>query len=165
MPFVLLSYSSLLTVLCWFEVGAQFIQRENRTLNILCGNERGEICNPEKKKKKVHVRKYLTNEVKMLFEISILQTKLIFECWFSALLLLVLLGLRISWWAGLKDPRSHVGNRMVFKHIRICAIYLLYVLEQGRACKSVIHISCQQRKEETWAQQEKEGNFFFLELF
>lgn len=48
------------------------------------------------KKKKVHVRKYLTNEVKMLFEISILQTKLIFECWFSALLLLVLLGLRIS---------------------------------------------------------------------
>ena len=90
MPFVLLSYSSpLLTVLCRFEIGAQFTQRENRTLNILCGNERGEIYNPEKKKKKVHIRKYLTNEVKTLFEISILQTKLMFECWFSALLLLV----------------------------------------------------------------------------
>ena len=88
MPFVLLSYSSpLLTVLCRFEIGAQFTQRENRTLNILCGNERGEICNPEKKK--VRIRKYLTNEVKMLIEISILQTKLMFECWFSALLLLV----------------------------------------------------------------------------
>ena len=43
----------------------------------------------KKKKKKVHIRKYLTNEVKTLFEISILQTKLMFECWFSALLLLV----------------------------------------------------------------------------
>ena len=63
----------------------------------------------------------------MLFEISILQTKLMYEWWLSALLLMVWLGLRIRWWAGLKDPRSHVGDRVLSKHIKICAIYLLDV--------------------------------------